>query len=116
MDFAADLAKQRRKNSWGEFEVSKNDFCLYFFFWCIFSFGLIYSFHAVQRHARLFLVHRSALRLFWPFVDSLAVVIFTTLLSRITPSTPPPLLICSKSVGGWTCGLEGAGTVDRRVR
>ena len=32
MDFFADLAKQRRKNSWGGFEVSKNDFCAFFSF------------------------------------------------------------------------------------
>ena len=52
MDFDADLAKQWHKNSWGGFEVSKNDFCLYFFLWCAFFFVPIYSFHAVQRHAR----------------------------------------------------------------
>ena len=38
MDFSADLAKQRRKNSWGGFEVSKNDFWVYFFLLvCLFS-------------------------------------------------------------------------------
>ena len=52
MDFSADLAKQRRKNSWGGFEVSKNDFCVYFFFWCVVFFVPIYSLHAVPRHAR----------------------------------------------------------------
>ena len=41
----------------------------------------------------------SALRPFRPFMDSLAVVIFTILSSTITPSTPPPLLNYSKSVG-----------------
>ena len=38
VDSSADLAKQRRKNSWGGLEVSKNDFCVYFFFWCVFFF------------------------------------------------------------------------------
>ena len=52
MDFSADLAKQRRKNSWGGFEVIKNDVCVYFFFWCVFFSVPIYSFHAVQQHAR----------------------------------------------------------------
>ena len=52
MDFSADLAKQRRKNSWGGFEVSKNDFCVYFVFWCVVFFVPIYSVHAVERHAR----------------------------------------------------------------
>ena len=50
VDFAADLAKQWRKNSWGGFEVCKNDFRVYFLFWCVFLFVLIYSFPAVQRH------------------------------------------------------------------
>ena len=52
VDFSGDPAKQRLKNSWRGLEVSKNDFCVYFFFWCVFPFVLIYSFHAVQRHAR----------------------------------------------------------------
>ena len=49
VDFAADLARQRRKSSGGGFEVSENDFGLHFFSWCVFFFVLIYSFHAVQR-------------------------------------------------------------------
>ena len=53
MDFAADLAKQWRKNVWRGLEVSKHDFCLQFYFWCVLLFILIYSFHAFQRHARL---------------------------------------------------------------
>ena len=72
MDFSADLAKQRRKNSWGGFEVSKNDFCVYFFFWCIAFFVPIYCLHAVPRHTRHFSVDeelhpRSRLR---EYVDS----------------------------------------------
>ena len=42
---------------------------------------------------------RNALLPFRPFVDSLAVVISTILLSRITPSTRPPLLNYSRLVG-----------------
>ena len=41
----------------------------------------------------------SALRPSRPFVDSLAVVIFTIRSSRITPRTPPPLLNYSRLVG-----------------
>ena len=52
VDFAADLAKQWRKNSCGGFQVSKNNFCVYLFFWCVFLFVINYSFHAVQGHAR----------------------------------------------------------------
>ena len=48
VDFSADLAKQGRKNSRGGFEVSKNDFCVDFFFWCVFLFVLIYSFHGME--------------------------------------------------------------------
>ena len=62
----------------------------------------------------------SARRPFQPFVDSLAVVISTILSSRITPSTPPPLLNCSRPVGRLVvrarrCECSGPTSAMRRL-
>ena len=62
----------------------------------------------------------SALRPFWPFVDSLAVVISTILSSRIMPGTPPPLLNESRLVGrpvvrARRCECSGLTSAMRRL-
>ena len=62
----------------------------------------------------------SAQRPFRPFVDSLAVVIFTILSSRIMPGTPPPLLNYSRLVGrlvvrAQRCECSGPTSAMRRL-
>ena len=61
-----------------------------------------------------------ALRSFRSFLDSLAVVVFTILSSRITPSTPPHLLNYSRSVGrlgvrARRCECSGPTSAMRRL-
>ena len=62
----------------------------------------------------------SALRPFRPFVNSLAVAIFTILSSRIMPGTPPPLLNYSRLVGRLVvrarrCECSGPTSARRRL-
>ena len=53
VDFSADVAKQWRKNSWGNSVSEKTIFALFLLYWRGFFFVFLYSFHAVQRNARM---------------------------------------------------------------